>query len=231
MSAIFLLFLALAQDDPVRLVERFASDSAVERDEATRKLLKLGEAAVPALEAATRSKDPETSARSARLLKILANRKLLTPRIRGAFPDLVESIDNRDVEVWTRLFLEAARTEGNVQVYRNLQKEDLLPLVDLAVQGIRSLEDKQAFCEAVHMWKFAEIAAKTGPLLKGENDQNLWYSVPALLAMTDPKSAVASLELVLTDPSPKVRARAVDLLPNRDQAALPAACGPWGSFA
>ncbi|HLY11125.1 MAG TPA: hypothetical protein VKW04_17620 [Planctomycetota bacterium] len=104
--SVLLSLLPLLQDDPTALIERLSSESAEQRDEAERAILNLGAPALPLLEKATKSRDSETSARAARLLRVYANRQHLTPRLRTVFPQLDQRMDLKDFPAWTKLFLQ-----------------------------------------------------------------------------------------------------------------------------
>jgi HEAT repeat protein len=210
---ISLLFLLLfVQDDPARLVERLSSENVIEREEAERNLLELGDRAIPALEKGAKDGDAEAAGRASRLLRILANQKLLRPRLRAIYPGIEERMDPGDSPAWTRLFLEATLIENSLPVHRALQKEDLLPLVGPAIRGAATVEEKVRICGAISLRRLDSVAVLTAPFLKGEEDQSLWQCVPECLRRAEPEAAMAALQPVLADPSEKVRIRAVRLL-------------------
>ena len=65
-----------AQSNPVELVQRLGSGSFAQRERAAKELDRLGELALPALEAATRGGDVETQRRAASLLRRIEERTL-----------------------------------------------------------------------------------------------------------------------------------------------------------
>ncbi len=66
--------LAWVQDDPASLIRRLGSERPEEREAATRGLVRLGKAARPAIEEATRDPDPEVAGRARDILDELDSR-------------------------------------------------------------------------------------------------------------------------------------------------------------
>ena len=90
MAAPLLVLLLLAtQEETARLVEQLGSPIPEEREAAERNLRKLGDAAEPELRRAVEKGDVEVASRAARLIRIIHEQKLLTPRLRAAFPGIV----------------------------------------------------------------------------------------------------------------------------------------------
>lgn len=180
-----LLLLALAlQEDPGKLVEALRSDAVEERLSAQRRLKALGPAAVPALTAASQGGDAETAARAALLLRLIAIRGTLTPRLCEAFSDAEERIDKGD---GLRLFLDAAAVDGRGRPLQpTLGPEDLALLVPFAVRTKpESLE---------HVWRAAArrrvpaVAPLRGFLNRGDGIDALGdlYAVIALCPHAEP---------------------------------------------
>jgi HEAT repeat protein len=163
-----LLALALAVQDPAALVEKLRSEKIEDRDAAARRLLEMGRSAFPALQRATRDKDPEVGQRVRHLLRVLALRDRLSPSLRQALPGLEERLAAGPDSTWTEAFLEASSgpvREGNWIMARvgaprspffpesdggwmvsgrprhaALRPEDLEPLAGPALRGAEGLE-------------------------------------------------------------------------------------------
>src|SRR5882672_4962109 len=143
--AILALFTGFqAQDDPVRLarelVEKLHSDKIEERDEATRKLMKLGLVAVPDLEKAAESADREVAERAASLVRIIRVRQELSPTILKALPGADERLAGGKDHAWMEVLLDATEVEKRIGV--PWTAEDLGPLVRRAIKGAGTEADQ-----------------------------------------------------------------------------------------
>src|SRR6185503_21361813 len=119
------------------LIERLGSDVIEERDRASRRLRRLGKAAVPELEKAARGADAETALRASALLRVIEILGRLSPKVKEALPDLEERF--LDLENRTEEFVKVAERAWNDQ---SIAPKDLRELAALAALGARSSDEK-----------------------------------------------------------------------------------------
>ena len=200
MNALLLALSILSlQDDTAQLVEQLRSDTVSVREEAARRLKRLGPAARSELEKATKDPDGEVAARAQRLLLGLSLREKASPGLRKAMPGVEERLDTEDLHVWTEVFLESVqRTEGKLR-FPDLKDEDLEPLAVLALRGARTAEEKIQIAKVAGRRGFRSLAMELVPLLK-DGDWNVHWEAGSVLKQLDAKEAIPAIIAILDDP-------------------------------
>ncbi len=211
MALALLLALARAQEDPAALVERLGSDSVVERAGVQRRLLALGKAAVPAIEAALRHPDPEVASRARRLLDLIAIRRLLTPSLLEAMPGVEERLLRDGQRAWTEVLLEALEWEGGKRRYPGIGRADLSGLAERAVRGATSPVDRREVCVAARRWALSGAAPALVELLE-DPVGDVRYNASEALAAIGARDQVARILPFLRHDAADVRAVAASCL-------------------
>lgn len=143
------ILLVLQEPDAGRevrdLIGLLASDVIQERDRATLGLKRLGKAAVPELEKASRGADAEIALRASQLLRVIRIQDRLTPRLREAFP----GIDERFASGPENRTEEFVKTAERWRTDRSIASNDLTELAVLAALGARTSGDKEMILKAV----------------------------------------------------------------------------------
>jgi HEAT repeat protein len=146
----------LALQDPEELIEKLGSDRIEVREEASRRLIELGEAAAPALKTLARDPDAEKAARARLLLDHLAVLASLSPEYRKARPGIERRLSTAADHSWTEEFL-AAAGRGRPPLWN----QDLAVLVTRALRGAQSADESDAILNHVG-WRKLRVP---GPLL------------------------------------------------------------------
>lgn len=200
-----LAVLLLPLQDARELLQKLQSDKAEERDDASRKLKELGDAAIPELESASKGKDAEAAARAQTLLRAIRIRKNLTPKLLKAIPGVE---DRLAAGQWTAVFLKAAARE-------ELGREDVELLAAPALKQALGASEKGEVLGAIVRGKHHSAIPEIVELLKGGP---LLLRRQALSALLDFKAVEAFPDLValLDDPDEQVRSMALEALPRLD---------------
>lgn len=180
------LALAVGSQDPAEAwIERLASDSAADRDEAERRLLALGAAAGPALRRAAKGADSETALRLGFLLRVLDLRDSLPAPLLAAIPGVeVRLARGRLREV----FLEAsdrARHPG-------LRAEDVEALGPPAFDGPLTTEERQELCRRAGWRRLRSCVPALAQLLA--DPASAGAAGEALVAIGTPEAVTAYVE-------------------------------------
>jgi hypothetical protein len=105
------ILVLVLQDDPAvktrRLIDRLRSENIAEREEATKGLKELGEAAKPELEKAAKDADAEFASRARYLLRRLELRATLSSNLLKAVPDAADRLADGAGSAWTEVFQQA----------------------------------------------------------------------------------------------------------------------------
>lgn len=200
MSGIALLLL-LAQD-PAALVRKLGAAAVEEREEAASTLKRLGRAALPALEAASRDRDPDLAARARDVIGAISIRERLSPALLAAFPGVDDRLARTGKRAWLEAFLEAAG-------HPRLKPEDLGPLAGPALQAAEGYEEISRVLKAVRERDVQAAALEVVRLLG--NNQMRHEAAETLGQIRTPEAARAAAE-VLLHPDVNVRMSAVDAL-------------------
>lgn len=226
--ALAVLLLVAAQAD---LVEKLRSDKVEERDEAETKLKELGRAALPELEKAAKSADPELAARARRLLQVIPVRVRLTPRLLKRFPGLDERLSAADDPAWTAFFREVAKEVATGEDPADLEPrahpdidvplkdgdrshaglpfkgEDLAGLLENAARGASSERELEDVFELI-WWRNLHSCAPA--LLATAKDPQATIRVESLRALAHlrTRGAAAAHREALGDADERVRAAA-----------------------
>ncbi len=154
--AAILLLLGLGQEakeGEIRdLINRLRSDLIEVRVEAQRKLILIGEPALPELQNLAHSPDKELSARGAAAIRAIQLLRRLTPNASRTLPGLRERLATDDEHAWTRAFLEAAEQTPTKRRYPGLGRDDLDSLAAPAVRGAKR-DEILPVCQAVAAWR------------------------------------------------------------------------------
>lgn len=207
MRIIFSLLLGLArQEDPAgnvrELVERLRSEKIEERDDAAKRLKDLGKSALPELQKAAGSRDPEFAGRARHLLKVIALREELPPGLSRVIPGVVERLAAGGDGAWTSLFLEMHKDQK-----RELAKELVEPLAATALRGAADDLEKTAVLMYVRTFDYRAAMPEVRKLL---NDKNPSVRILAMGAWGEMggKGAIPDLLKCLSDRDGIVRGQA-----------------------
>lgn len=146
----------LALQDPAELAEKLGSERIELREEASRRLIELGDAALPALKKLAGDPDAEKAARARRLLDHLGVLGGLSPEFRKARPGIERRLTLDGDHSWTEEFLAAVGPSRSA-----LRKEDLELLVTRALRGAQSADEIDVILHHVG-WRKLRVP---GPLL------------------------------------------------------------------
>jgi HEAT repeat protein len=153
-----------------QLIEQLRSESAGERNEATRKLEEFGQAAAAELERAAQDKDVELAARARHLLRVLAVARELTPNLKKVLPGVAQRLTAGDLR-WTEVFLEAtARDEERKCKYPTLRGADLEPLAARALRGARTPQELLEVCAPICQRQLRSAIPEFIRLLRDERE-------------------------------------------------------------
>jgi HEAT repeat protein len=196
-----LLSMPATQEDPARQarlqIERLKSDKVEEREDATRKLKELGDAAASELEKACRGQDPEVASRAKLLLRIIQIRAGLPEDLRKAFPGAEERLAQGESHVWTDLFNEAISLDARSwRKHPRLRSEDLEVLVVPALQAAATLDEKKPICKAASEWGLRSAIPDLIALLPQGGMQDQWDLAYYLVQMRAQEAIPEALKLV-----------------------------------
>jgi HEAT repeat protein len=177
-----------AQEDAYRLVDQLHARSIDEREEAARRLKRMGSAAFPALDRAAQEKDAEVSGQARKILRAISIATLLGPALETSRPGVEHQLASGTPHTWTEKFLEAPS---------DLKREDLEFLAAMAVLGAEP-------GEVVQVQALAErrlLTASAPTIRKALRDGDLTEAALLSLARLDRKDAeiLKALESPLGD--------------------------------
>ena len=156
---------SLQDEDPAKkiatLVKQLSSDDFQTREEASAELKKIGSAAIPALEEASRSDDPETRMRAESILEALKKKATPTPR-KKLLPGARVTVQSRNGDTIYTL----TPSEGDpITFHKRRDGSVLLEYVDEEGLGAKAKAGSlKAFLE-----RFPKLAKKYGISEKGIN--------------------------------------------------------------
>jgi HEAT repeat protein len=216
------LLLAVAQagspDEPRpenirKLITQFRSNDAQKREEAEILLRKMGQAAIPELEVASKDPDPEVASRASQLIRDHIVRTTLGPDLAKALPGAAQRLMHGDAHTWTEIFLEA--TDDRSLTFPGLRRLDLDPIVHRALEGAKTPAEKAAICERAGRFGLVSIEAALPKLLTDPDGSvriGAAYSVNALRL----GRLAANLRPLLEDKDPQVRFWAITAIGTVD---------------
>lgn len=202
-SLLLLISAASLPQDAGKLVEQLRSESIVIRDDAVGELLKLGTAAIPALEKAVRDPDREVASRARTVLRWIRISVRLTPGLKKRWPKLVNRLASGNEHTWTEVFHEAIKED--------LPAEDLNALAGPAVRGARDADEKKELCLILRNKNLFGAAPELRRLLSDPHAGVVTEALSALRVMHDHESIPAIRPLLQSDVG-SVRARAARTL-------------------
>lgn len=208
-----LLALALAslavQDSNDELLRRLSEGRIEEREEAARELVRRGPGAVPALDAAAKSRDVDLALRAKLCLDKISFAERLTPGLR-AIDGLAERV-RRSPREWDAILAEALPSPQRMKAYQRVGPEDLTLL---ARETLRASIDSQSLLRALQavgryrlagaLDAVAEKAAHTDPLVRR------WSAHARVLLAGD--RGLDAAEPLLTDADASTRDGAISAL-------------------
>lgn len=182
------LLLAFVQADPAKLVDSLGSDRIQDREAAVRSLKDLGKAALPALQKAARSSDPELSERAKKVLRLIDIGSTLTPALRKAVPDAEERLDSgRAAESFCHIA--GFDAQGFLRC-PTLTSDDLETPARMALQ---EKEPSTAVLDAVDRWRLKTVAPRMRELLAAKHDAQIHLRAACILCRTLEPSDVPPL--------------------------------------
>lgn len=150
-SGVIALLLLLAQDPAETLVRDLGNDSVEVREEATRRLLDMGKAAVKALEPAAASDDPEVRQRARHILAVIDARDRVTPAVLAAVPEALDLVSAGDGTGLLRKL-----RDGEALLAKRIPTHDLAH----CVKSLMALDlDPEGRYSAIHLYKSCGLRA------------------------------------------------------------------------
>lgn len=232
MLSIVLIFAAFTPQEKTgqsttEQIERLRDERPGEREDAERKLLQAGAAALPELRKAASDADLEVAHRAGRLIQILEAFQTLSSKVLVRIPRAEALLAGIDDHGWTEVFLRAHEVPG-------ISRETLLALAPRALLGIRDplenpdpldrllRKERRAFGEdpADELQRVLTIIADRD-LQSGVPTLLIWLSHPhplrrelaaLVLGHLRVKNALPGLRQLLQDPDPDCRADAATAL-------------------
>ncbi len=210
LAAVTFCALVGLQNDPARqayeLVEKLSSAIVEERETAVLKLADAGTHAIPALERASRSADPEVVFRAASLLAAIRFTGSASASFRSAFPDATRRLAGGS-RAWLALFLAAAPPDAPARSH----PADLAELVGPASRAAAATEEKSAVARAIG---FHDIHEGRDALLGwlGDKDAQVRKAAISGILGIHAKDLGPRLIPLLDDPHPEVKAEAFEAL-------------------
>ena len=198
------------------LIDKLGSDRIEVREDATQKLKALGEAAKPALEAATQSDNAEVAARSRRLIRYLEVRPLVTAGLLKAIPNAPDRLAASS-KAWADVLLEATAFVPKTTGLRFpfLVKRDLEFLAAPALKHAVDSKQREDVIHRINQWRFKTGLAEIMEHLADPDDavcKAVWNS----LRMTGPETTPKLIEALKSD-DVRVRQAAVGILAERGE--------------
>lgn len=207
-----LLSLFLVQQSVPGLIDRLGSDRIEEREQAEADLHAVGLRAIPELERASGSSDPEVASRARRLTLLIPYRRILTSAIRKVFPRIEEGILRGEKPRWAEVFqaLEAIPLEAG-------------ELEQVVVPALKDATPREKIwiCGAA---RHHHCRPPLGELLPALAGMDLFQiaSLEPWLHLLDVPEATGDLAEALGHPDPGVRAAArFVILARRERDAIP----------
>lgn len=194
------------------LIDRLGSDRIEDREQAEADLEALGMEAIPELERASESSDPEVASRARRLALLIPYRRILTPAVRKVLPRIGEGILRGEKPRWGEVFqaLEAAPL-------------DPAELARIVVPALRDAlpRDKTWICQTARQHDCRPPLGELLPALAGMDLFQI-ASLESWLRLLDVPEATGGLAEALGSPDPGVR-RAARLVVagRRERDAIP----------
>jgi HEAT repeat protein len=186
----YLLGLGEVQD-PATLVERLRSERVEDREEAARDLLLLGEGARGALLAAGKDPDGEVVSRALEILHRLDLRRLLTPALLQAIPEVDRRLAGPQDKEWTAVLLEAAEQTSSRRRFPTLGSADLEGLGARAMRGADP-GNQVRVCRIVGRWHLTSAAPEVAKLL-GDPEKETRHEALEALKELQPRSVAPAL--------------------------------------
>ncbi len=194
------------------LVDRLGSDRIEDREQAEADLEALGMEAIPELERASASADPEVASRARRLALLIPYRRILTPAVRKVLPRIEEGILRGEKPRWAEVFqaLEAAPLEAG-------------ELEQIVVPALKDALPREKFwiCGAA---RHHDCRPPLGELLPALAGMDLFQiaSLEPWLHLLDRPEVTEALAEALGSPDPGVRAAArLVIVGRRERDAIP----------
>ena len=182
-----------SQDEIRALVEKLHSDSIEEREEAARELEELDRTALPALERAGKSSDPELALRAMELIRLIHLPVELKKVIR-LHPRLHRLPGPKESHLWTEAFLEMLDLEEFRPRYDWVERRDLEAMAPLALAGARTKEKKEKLCNLIERWQLRSAIPEIAKFLRDpEGPGSLNYHAVKALKSLHAKEAVPDL--------------------------------------
>jgi HEAT repeat protein len=176
------------------LLEKLRSDSAAEREAATRSLKQVGRAALPALEEASRDRDPEVAARAQRLRRAIDVLVTLPASVFKAIPGIEDRLAGSD-HAWTVTFLELTpkddvpRSALHPLAARALREAQTGEEIDQVLRGIGRRCLHHALPEVLRLVREDRLGRRNEALLL-LSDLDLPESVPDILKLVNRSDAL-----------------------------------------
>lgn len=178
--------------------EQLGSPSIEVREEATEKLIGLGEAAVEALRETAKGENLEAATRAGYVLEVIRLRGILSERLRKALPGVERRLARRSG--WLEAFLEAIERE-------DLLDEDVEALLERACGEAKEKDEKFAIIKWIKDQGHAGHLLNLVGFLKDEDSSVRGFAARALGEL-GAKEAVPGLVALLKDENSWVRQRA-----------------------
>jgi HEAT repeat protein len=191
------------------LLEKLGSESIEDREEATRRLVGMGNVVVPQLEKALSNGTLDTSGRIRTILLRIKVRSQVTPHLLQALPDLEGRLAVQDRHVWTIAFLElAAGIVRRNAASRDLTSGDLESLAPQALQSAADSKERIEVCRLIGACGLASMSRDLIPLLV-DVDPAVRRVAVSTLGTCGAQEGHESIVKLLDDESELVRAAAV----------------------
>lgn len=162
-----------------------------------------GRALSKELEDAARARAERQKAVASRMRDAEEVRSALSPSIR-ALPGVVDRLLSGGDDVWTEVFLEISNMRIHKPEYHHLGAPDLDPLVQRALRGALSPDDKMTVLQAVIQMNLRGALPLLGPLLN-DSSEGVRGSAARALLQFEGERAIPKVDRLFEDPSPSVR--------------------------
>lgn len=216
-SMVLGLFPALIQNDPTPqprdLVVKLRSEKVDERDEASEKLLLLGEKARTALQAIENDSDREVAARARDLLARLDLRRRLGPALLEAISDIDRRLAGRGDKDWTAVLLEVTEQKLSRRRFPKLRSEDVDVLAAPAMRGAEAGQ-RARLVRLVGRWHLSSAIPEVAKLLADPEQETRRAAVEALREFHARSAGPALIAALGTEKEPWILGDVIDLLGN-----------------
>ena len=189
-----------SQDEIRALVEKWRSESVVERDEAERRLRRFGEAALPELKKALADRDAEVSGRARHLVRIIEVRRKISPDIRRLLPDLKPEVvaggSDLLLDLLVRVYAERYKARLPKEPLPPLKRSDLSKLIVLAFEVAGTPAEQNSLCKWSADLHVREAIPGIVKLLAHADPEKTPYASHALIELEAREAVPAIAELL-----------------------------------